>query len=150
MTRASVVTAVVVNAAGRLFAQRRSLGRTLFPGCWEMPGGHVEAEESAADALSRELLEECGWALAAIEGVVGEYHWTRSDGVLETEVVYLVKVEGALDAPQLEALKATEFRWVDERGLNIFLDGRAKGDTLVYQSALDAFAFLRRSSQITK
>jgi cysteine synthase B len=44
---------------GRLFLARRAPGQNL-PGRWEFPGGKVEAEESAAQALVRELNEELG------------------------------------------------------------------------------------------
>jgi 8-oxo-dGTP pyrophosphatase MutT (NUDIX family) len=38
----------------------RSAERAWFPDVWDLPGGHVEARESAAEALARELAEELG------------------------------------------------------------------------------------------
>lgn len=38
----------------------RHRDRAYYPGVWDVPGGHVEPGESAADALRRELVEELG------------------------------------------------------------------------------------------
>lgn len=56
-----VAACVVRDAEGRiLMAQRRA--DQMSPGAWEIPGGKVEAGETAAEAARRELLEETGLA----------------------------------------------------------------------------------------
>jgi len=58
----------------RLLVTRR-LDEAVLGGCWEFPGGKVEAGEAAAEALRREFLEEVGLevevgeALPAVEHV---------------------------------------------------------------------------------
>ncbi|NED80879.1 NUDIX domain-containing protein [Streptomyces sp. SID11233] len=44
------VGAVILDRDGRAFAQRRGPHRRLFPDCWDIVGGHVEAGESLLDA----------------------------------------------------------------------------------------------------
>jgi 8-oxo-dGTP pyrophosphatase MutT (NUDIX family) len=39
---------------------RRSMERRWYPGVWDLPGGHIEAAESATAALRREMREELG------------------------------------------------------------------------------------------
>jgi 8-oxo-dGTP pyrophosphatase MutT (NUDIX family) len=57
--RLRVVSALIVRNGGLLLQQRGPKKKT-FPKMWETPGGKVEAMESAADALLRELEEELG------------------------------------------------------------------------------------------
>jgi 8-oxo-dGTP diphosphatase len=45
---------------GEVLLGRRSADRAWLPGAWDVFGGHIEAGETAADALRRELLEELG------------------------------------------------------------------------------------------
>jgi 8-oxo-dGTP diphosphatase len=45
---------------GRLLLGKRSALRRSYPGVWDVPGGHVEAGETAEQALVRELREELG------------------------------------------------------------------------------------------
>lgn len=44
----------------RLLLGKRSARRAAYPGVWDLPGGHVEAGETAEQALVRELREELG------------------------------------------------------------------------------------------
>lgn len=53
------VTIGVIIDCGRVLLGRRGAGST-FAGCWEFPGGKVEADESIEAALLRELREELG------------------------------------------------------------------------------------------
>jgi 8-oxo-dGTP diphosphatase len=41
--------------------------RRWYPGVWDLPGGHVEPGEDAADALRRELREELGIEAVTLE-----------------------------------------------------------------------------------
>ncbi len=56
-----VVLTLLYDAAGRVCLQRRSLGKALYPGRWDLSSsGHVRAGESREDAAIRELFEELG------------------------------------------------------------------------------------------
>lgn len=44
----------------RVLLCHRHPARALFPDVWDLPGGHVEADETPADTLARELAEELG------------------------------------------------------------------------------------------
>jgi 8-oxo-dGTP diphosphatase len=57
-TRVPCAGAVVRDQAGRLLLVRR--GREPSRGRWSLPGGRVEAGETAADAVVREVREETG------------------------------------------------------------------------------------------
>lgn len=62
---------------GRVFVARRGPGM-MYAGGWEFPGGKVEAGESDAEALARELIEELAWPVrvgACVgEGTTGRVH----------------------------------------------------------------------------
>jgi 8-oxo-dGTP diphosphatase len=57
------VGAVVHDPAGRLLLIQR--GREPSRGAWSLPGGRVEAGESAEEAVEREVLEETGLRVRA-------------------------------------------------------------------------------------
>jgi 8-oxo-dGTP diphosphatase len=106
------VGAVIVDDEGRVFVHRRGPDRTLFPGCWDLPGGHVEPDEAPLDALRREIEEETGWRLRRVVAELGETTWTGDDGIRRCELDYLVEVDGELAAPRLEWPHHVEFAWV--------------------------------------
>lgn len=58
-----VVAGVLRDDRGRILLSRRPEGKHLA-GTWEFPGGKRDADESAADALARELAEELGIRIA--------------------------------------------------------------------------------------
>jgi mutator protein MutT len=52
------VVAAVLRRGDRVLLAHRCADRSSYPDVWDLPGGHVEPGEHAADALARELREE--------------------------------------------------------------------------------------------
>ena len=139
--RTHVAGAVIASPDGRIFAQRRSPHRKVFPNCWDIVGGHVEPGETMPACLAREIEEETGWRLRRVEAELYRVSWDPGDGVTRHEVDYLVRVDGDLGAPRLEAGKHTEFMWVDEERVPLLHDARDPGDyfiTDIVERGLDA------------
>ncbi len=123
--------AVIVDPDGRAFVHRRGYDRALFPGQWDIPGGHVERGEKPIDALHREISEETGWRLRRVVSELGEITWTGSDGITRRELDYLVEVEGNLTLPRLEHPKHVEHAWVSLADLDVLMENRTPEQTLV-------------------
>ena len=68
-----VVAAVLYDPLGRVLITQRPPGKTLA-GCWEFPGGKIEAGESAQAALRRELHEELGVRAATMRPALELQH----------------------------------------------------------------------------
>ena len=136
--------ALIVDDDGRIFIQRRSADRTLFPDTWDIVGGHVEGDETLMEALHREVREETGWSVSIILGELGEHTYTGDDGLERVETDYLVRVDGDLSRPRLEAGKHTEFRWITRDEITVLDENRGVDDGLMRQIAEEGFALLTR------
>lgn len=71
-----VTVATVVSHDGKvlLVEERKPRGLVL-----NQPAGHLEADETLAQAAIRETREESGWDVE-LTGLVGVYQWTAPDG----------------------------------------------------------------------
>jgi 8-oxo-dGTP diphosphatase len=134
--------ALIVDDDGRIFIQRRSPDRRLFPNTWDIVGGHVESGETLEEALYREVQEETGWRVSVVIGVVGEYAYTGNDGIERVETDYLVRVDGDLARPRLEAGKHTEFRWLTESEIEVLDEHREVNNGLIRTIAEAGFTAL--------
>lgn len=128
-----LVGAVIINEQGRAFVQKRSLTRRLWPGCWDLVGGHVESGETLEEALHREIREETGWKLARIGSIIEIYEGKTENGEEIYEVDFLVEIEGDLEHPQLEWTKNSEFRWIDLAEIEMLKEHRQAADLFVYE-----------------
>jgi 8-oxo-dGTP pyrophosphatase MutT (NUDIX family) len=127
---------------GRIFFQKRSAQRKLFPNTWDIVGGHLEPGETVAEALRREVLEETGWRIFAVLAMVGDYLFTGNDGIERHETDFLVRVDGDLERPRLEAGKHTEFRWLGRDELDVLDASGDVNDGVIRRIAEDGFAVL--------
>jgi len=130
---------------GRVFVMRRAPDRRLFPGGWDIVGGHVEPGETLWQALAREIEEEAGWALARVGDVVEVFDWeVERDGQLrrKREFDFLVEVAGDLDRPRLEADKVSEYRWLGCDDLDVLNENRAPGDDAIFRLVTRALSMM--------
>lgn len=128
-----VVGAIIFDGAGRVFAQKRSAERKLFPGMWDIVGGHVDGGESILAALAREVMEETGWRLVRVRGLVEKSTWTGDDGRgVRHEVDYVVEVDGDLARPALEWSKHSAYGWFGPEDLPRLKENVAPGDSCIH------------------
>jgi 8-oxo-dGTP diphosphatase len=65
-TPVDVAVGVLIDEAGRFLLTSRPVGK-VYAGYWEFPGGKLEAGESVEAALRRELIEELGIHIGAVQ-----------------------------------------------------------------------------------
>jgi 8-oxo-dGTP diphosphatase len=100
-----VVAAALYDPEGRVLIAERPPGRHLA-GRWEFPGGKVAPEESERAALTRELAEELGVAVAAARPLMRLRH-AYSDRTVELSLWIVERFTGL---PR--ALEAQRLKWV--------------------------------------
>ena len=61
----------------------RAIDREWYPDMWDLPGGHVEANETPTDAVVREVQEELGVTLS---GSLGQHSFSRFTEEFELRV----------------------------------------------------------------
>ncbi|MEY2795272.1 MAG: A/G-specific adenine glycosylase [Planctomycetota bacterium] len=104
-----------------LVARRRS--DAIRGGLWELPGGKVEAGETAAVAALREAEEEVGIAPSALIGAPTPLAISaHSDPSLPRERsvrlhAFLVEVKAGVEA---SPIGASEVRWIDPAAMDDF------------------------------
>jgi 8-oxo-dGTP diphosphatase len=76
-----IVTAAVIERAGKFLVTRRPLGAHL-EGCWEFPGGKCEEGETLEACLEREILEELDTGVLVHEEIYSVTH-TYPERVVE-------------------------------------------------------------------
>ena len=128
MREPACVGALIRDERGRVFVHRRSVTRRLFPGIWDIVGGHIEAGETLEEALAREIEEETGWTLRRLGARIADWEW-QHDGVVRRELDYLVEVDGDLTRPRLEVGKHDAYAWVGPDDVELLMEGRTDGDT---------------------
>ncbi|MEU3283375.1 NUDIX hydrolase [Streptomyces antibioticus] len=74
-----VVGAVIPNAEGKVLLLHR-VADDYLGGLWELPSGGVDAGETLAEALQREVAEETGLRVTAIGSYLGHFDYLSKSG----------------------------------------------------------------------
>lgn len=109
MTTGDCVEGVVavIRRNGRFLVIRRAEA-VVAPGAWCLPGGAIEAGESATDALVREIREEVS---LSIRPQCEIWQWLREDGRLMLHW-WLAVTDDPMAEPVPNPQEVAEARWV--------------------------------------
>ncbi|MGW6604182.1 NUDIX hydrolase [Streptomyces sp. NPDC055036] len=75
----TVVGAVIANPEGKVLLLRRTADDYLG-GLWELPSGGVDDGETLIEALHREVTEETGLTVAAVDAYLGHFDYRSGSG----------------------------------------------------------------------
>ncbi|HEY8009998.1 MAG TPA: Nudix family hydrolase [Rudaea sp.] len=110
-----VVAGILIDPQGRVLVTQRPHGKHLA-GAWEFPGGKIEPGETAPAALRRELREELGVEIGAIEPLIG-VPWQYPQKSIFLDAYQVLDYSGT---PQGREGQALDWRSADDlRGLNM-------------------------------
>lgn len=111
MSPIHVVAGVIYDDQGRILLTRRG-EKTHQGGLWEFPGGKLEAEETQADGLRRELKEELGIDLLQHRPLIKNLHQYPDKSIL-LDVYLVTDYQGV---PQ--GLEGQPLQWVEPGSLS--------------------------------
>lgn len=95
-----VVGAVISTAAGQVLLLHRATDDYLG-GLWELPSGGVDAGETLTGALHREVAEETGLTVAAIETYLGHFDYLSKSGKRTRQFNFTARVTHESDTVKL-------------------------------------------------
>lgn len=87
-------------------------------GTWSVPKGHIEAGETEAETALREVWEEVGIKVEALDDFYGEVHYTLGN-LIEKKVALFAAETGA--EPQISPSEIQDYRWVTAREAKMLL-----------------------------
>ena len=109
--RIKVAAGLITNASNQILIAKRPKGVHVADQ-WEFPGGKIEEDESAEQALHRELEEELGIQLLKYESFMTFTHDYPEKSV-EFDIYKVTQFTGLPQAKQSQ-----EIRWVELKDLN--------------------------------
>lgn len=120
----------------KVLVQKRSMTRSMFPGAWDFPGGHLEPGETLASCIKRLVYEEAEMYLKDVVSLVHVFTWDSDKDVVNIQ--FLVEASGTF-TPNRD--KITEQRFVDEVTIRPLVKDAEKSP--IYRGVVYAFEYLR-------
>ena len=107
----NVVCGIIVRDDGYVLIGQHPDGKHLA-GQWEFPGGKIELNESAEDALHREIREELGIEINIVYAFQCLHH-TYDDGISITMIPFVCELIKGQEKPK--SLEHISIEWVHEK-----------------------------------
>jgi 8-oxo-dGTP diphosphatase len=115
MIHLHVAAGILRNAAGQVLITER-LCDGPFNGLWEFPGGKIDAQETSAAALRRELREELGIEVTSAEPFMSLSH-EYADRTVDLEFFLVNDWDGDPDGREGQGLRWVNVAQLDEAEL---------------------------------
>jgi 8-oxo-dGTP diphosphatase len=97
----------VIEDRGKILVLKRAPSMTYKPGAWDLPGGHLAANETFEECLAREVVEETGLAIE-INRMLGA---NKAHGPY-VQLVFACRLADARRAVTLRPHEHSDWRWI--------------------------------------
>lgn len=121
----------------QLLLARRSGHRRFYADTWSFPGGHLESDETAEQALMRELVEEIGVIPEQFQRVAQISHHPAPDHAYKFHIFTVTKWQGN---PMIRDNEHSQLLWMS-------LEEAIKNEELALQAYVPLFEQLLNTSQ---
>lgn len=140
MTRFAVAVHGLIERDGRFLVMRRAASERYCPGLWDLPGGGVQAGESALAALHREVAEETGLRVAGVTPLLTHTNLTQLPERQTVQIVYRCHPgDGSDGIVCLDPAEHDAFEW-----LPLGASGDGLGEMMPYLAAVFARGVIPR------
>jgi 8-oxo-dGTP diphosphatase len=124
----------ILVAGSRVLLERRPAGARVYAACLDIPGGHLEDDETPDQALARELHEELGIELRTLRLATVQDHRDWTSQRLYRHYIYVVgEYDGDLEPrqqqellwlPVTDAVRQPDINPVTSKALQLCLERR--------------------------
>lgn len=138
-----IANAILRNSHNEILVLRRSKERLMFPLCWDLPGGHINRNESLEDGLAREVKEEIGAPLLSIDALIAHWIWVHPKYPAKRmqQFDFLATLDPS--APILLNLEEfVEARWLAATELRVLQEYRSPDDVAMRDVLRHAFQLI--------
>jgi 8-oxo-dGTP diphosphatase len=119
LPRQKIVVAAFLVVDGKVLLARRPSWKSIAPGAWHLPGGHVEHGEHPAVALAREIREELDVAIEVLEPFFAFSYGRDVDHTVG--IVHRVRLIDPPEQLRIATEDTEEVRWIGPDDLRIHL-----------------------------
>lgn len=105
----------------KVFLPKRAATKKLFPGVFELPGGHIDFGEDIVEGLKREIAEEHGMHISVGDPFVVFTYTNAVKGSHSVEAVYFAQFTDPLEHIQIHPDDHSEFIWASKEDIEQLL-----------------------------
>jgi 8-oxo-dGTP diphosphatase len=122
----------VIADRGKILVLQRAPSMTYKPGAWDLPGGHLAADETFEECLKREVAEETGLEIA-IDRMLGA---NKAPGPY-VQLFYAVRPAGTPRIVMLRAHEHSQWKWATVGELGALSERIPYLDQILMRGMLD-------------
>lgn len=127
MNQAIVACAIIyrkVDNQIQILLTQRSQNSSFLPGSYEIPGGHIELNESLNQGLIREIQEELSISIE-VESLFDAFTYTQN-GLHTVELVYFAKIISNQNEIKIQESEIAAYRWIKEAEIDSIIEKNKK------------------------
>lgn len=113
----NIVVVALIHDSDKILIVRRAANKAFHPSMFELPGGHLELNETPENGLRREIMEELGCNVR-VEQLVDAFTY-HDEEAFKIELSYLCVLEPN-EAVQLRPEDHSESMWISSSEISKF------------------------------